>query len=182
MRETIWTSYGETGWTKLLDGKKVEDFKHAGAWTLANGALSVEKPAQHASLDIHPAIGGDFEFACGMNTISGGNGAVMFRCSEDGHHSYELDLMYGMQAVVLKKYDRTKPKDKVRSVLSAVNHELRQGTEYAVELAVRGESITTYVNGKLVNQVREGEFAAGGLKLYSWQSAMRCADPRVRIY
>ncbi|MCK6471428.1 MAG: DUF1080 domain-containing protein [Planctomycetes bacterium] len=180
MRETIWTSRGETGWTKILDGKRVEDFKHAGAWTLANGALSAEKPAQHAALDICPAIGGDFEFACGMTTIAGGNGSILFRCSEDGKQSYELDLMYGMQAVVLKKHDRTKPQS--RTILSAVNHELRQGTEYAVELAVRGESITTYVNGKLVNQVREAEFAAGDLKLYSWQSNIRYADPRVRIY
>lgn len=179
MRETIWTSKGETGWTKLLDGKRVEDFKHSGAWTLANGALSVEKPAQHASLDIHPEIAGDFEFACGMNTIAGGNGAILFRCAGDGQRNYELDLMYGMQAVVLKKHDRTKPGP--RTILSAVNHELRQGTEYAVELAVRGESITTYVNGKLVNQVREAEFTAGGLSFYSWQSALRCANPRVRI-
>ena len=42
--------------------------------------------------------------------------------------------------------------------LSVVNYPLECGQEYDVEIAARKASITTYVDGKLINQVTDEKF------------------------
>ena len=58
----------------------------------------------------------------------------------------------------------------------------RVGAYYDVEIAVRGESITTYLDGKLVNQVRDADYPHGQICLTAWHSKTRFYDPRLRLY
>lgn len=58
---------------------------------------------------------------------------------------------------------------------------LTAGMEYEIEIAARGESITTYVNGKLVNQVRDATCPRGGICLTAWHSETRFYNCCLRV-
>ena len=66
--------------------------------------------------------------------------------------------------------------------ISVVNFPFERGREYNVLVAERGESLTTYIDGKLVNQVRDGEYRNGGIALGLWWSTVAFRDPRIRHY
>ena len=65
--------------------------------------------------------------------------------------------------------------------LSVVNHVLHRGQEYEVQVAARGASLTSYVDGKLVNQLTDETFRMGtfGLLVGEYSTAFR--DVRYRL-
>ena len=64
--------------------------------------------------------------------------------------------------------------------LSVVDFPTEHGREYHLRVAARGASITTYVDGKLVNQVTDFEMKRGKLGLLAWHSVTRFRAPRYR--
>ena len=70
--------------------------------------------------------------------------------SADERSYYLFDFLLGWQAVgIYRVIDRRVTK------LSVVNHALHRGQEYEVQVAARGASLTSYVDGKLVNQLTD---------------------------
>ena len=64
--------------------------------------------------------------------------------------------------------------------LSEVNYELVRNKEYQVRIAVRGSSITTYVDGKLVNEVTDKTLKAGKSYLEVWEGKVTFRNIRYR--
>lgn len=118
----------------------------------------------------------DYELSFLMTPISGGNAQVGFRMSADESGFYMLDFLLGWQAVAISRViDRRVTK------LSVVNHALHRGQEYEVQVAARGASLTSYVDGKLVNQLTDETFRMGtfGLLVGEYSTAFR--DVRYRL-
>ena len=47
---------------------------------------------------------------------------------------------------------------------------------------MRGESITTYIDGKLMNQVRDSEFSQGSICLTAWHAQTHYVEACLRVY
>jgi hypothetical protein len=87
----------------------------------------------------------------------------------------------GWQALAVRRvtHDDSGKLDNVK--LSVVNYPLEYAREDAVTLAVRGHSITTYVDGALVNQVTDGSWVYGQVGLTVWESKTFFRDLRLRL-
>ncbi len=55
------------------------------------------------------------------------------------------------------------------------------GREYHVLIAARGASLTTYIDGRLVNQLTDTTLTHGPVALNVWESQTAYRDPRVRL-
>ena len=118
----------------------------------------------------------DYELSFLMTPVSGGNAQAAFRLSEDGRNFYLLDFLLGWQAVAVSRVV-----DGRVTKLSVVNHPLHAGQEYEVQIAARGESLTSYVDGKLVNQVTDATFRTGPFGFMVWESRTAFRDVRYRL-
>jgi RNA polymerase sigma-70 factor (ECF subfamily) len=118
----------------------------------------------------------DYELSFLMTPISGGNAQVGFRMSADERSYYLFDFLLGWQAVGIYRVI-----DGWLTKLSVVNHALHRGQEYEVQVAVRGASLTSYVDGKLVNQLTDETFRMGTFGLLVWQSSTAYRDVRYRL-
>lgn len=118
----------------------------------------------------------DYELSFLMTPISGGNAQVGFRMSADERSYYLFDFLLGWQAVGIYRVI-----DGWLTKLSVVNHALHRGQEYEVQVAARGASLTSYVDGKLVNQLTDETFRMGPFGLLVWQSSTAFRDVRYRL-
>jgi hypothetical protein len=158
----------------LPDGKLVPG-GFDGKWELSSHAVKVDAIGTGAWLGFGSNDLADFEFKTGLTAVSGGNASIFFR--QQGQNYYQFDLKCELQAAVVS---RTTAEGAI--VISAVNFELFPGREYDIEIAARGESITTYIDGRLINQVRDATFPRGSLCLTAWQSRTQFSHPRLRVY
>ena len=118
----------------------------------------------------------DYELSFLMTPISGGNAQVGFRMSADERSYYLFDFLLGWQAVGIYRVI-----DGWLTKLSVVNHALHRGQEYEVQVAARGASLTSYVDGKLVNQLTDETFRMGTFGLLVWQNSTAYRDVRYRL-
>lgn len=118
----------------------------------------------------------NYEFSVLITPISGGNAQVFFRVSEDRKSWYLLDLLLGWQAIAISKVD---PGGLQK--LSVVNFPLERGREYDIQIAARDASLTSYIDGKLINQVTDFSHRSGPVALNAWDSKTAFRDPRVRL-
>lgn len=121
----------------------------------------------------------DYELRSRVVAEAGGNIQMVFRLSDDGRRGYMLDLLFGWQAVAISRVDHASAERPVEK-LSVVNHELRHGRGYDVELAARDFSLTSYVDGVLVNQVTAFEHRKGRFGFVVWNGRTTFDRPMYR--
>jgi RNA polymerase sigma-70 factor (ECF subfamily) len=164
---------GLSGWRQ---GRKAEN-----NWTRSGEAIIGEDVDGHGErLFTGDASWMDYELSLLITPLSGGNAQVQFRLSEDGQRYYMLDLLLGWQAVAISKVDRSPGSDGLQK-LSVVNFPVEIGREYDVLIAAREASLTSYIDGKLVNQVTDSSYRSGPIALNVWQSKTAYRDPRIRF-
>lgn len=174
------TGKDESGWASVLTGG-LSVLAHEGKWEISGLSLSVDAlDGGGAWLCLTDRDIENFEFKTSMTAVTGGNASIFFRQHAQGAKCYEFDLKCEQQKVIVTKFNRNDKKQ--RRIISAVNYELTPGRDYDVEIAVRGESITTYLDGKLVNEVRDADYPSGGICLTAWKSKTRFQDPCLRIF
>ena len=117
----------------------------------------------------------DYELSFLMTPISGGNAQAAFRISSDERSYYLFDFLLGWQAVGISRVI-----DGRVTKLSVVNHALHTGQEYEIQVAARGASLTSYVDGKLVNQLTDETFRMGAFGLLVWECSTAFRDVRYR--
>lgn len=90
--------------------------------------------------------------------------------------AYHFAPLMGWQTAAIMAPDHTK--------LDVVNHVFEFNREYDMVLAVRGNSVTTYIDGQLVNRLTLDEPPKGGIGLAVWgrHTIARFRDPKVRHY
>lgn len=178
-RDRIWTSKGDTGWTSILGKDGLQGLFYEGLWTREGNALAIDASNDGAWLSACAEVA-DFELRVRLTAPArGGNASIFFRQHGEGKRYYQFDLRCAQHAVQVSKTDNGANRS---VVISSVNHEIVAGRPYAVEIAVRGESITTYVDGQAANQVRDADYPTGGVTLTAWRSKVRFEDPCIRVY
>lgn len=167
---------GEVGWERVLPPDGLDGLESQGDWKRSWDMVEAEAGEKKAAwIKMGDADWRDYELSVSITPISGGNVQIPFRISNDGKRHYLLDMLLGMQAIAISKVDQSG-----LTKLSVVNFELRHGTEYQVELAARDVSLTSYINGKLINQVTDFDFRNGHLALSVWSARTRFKNPKIR--
>ncbi len=177
-RDVVWGMDGETGWTDLLPGSGLAGLRTKGKWTRDGDRLVVDSPKGAASLDAGDPDWRNYELDVHLTPETGGNVQIGFRRSEDALRGYVLDFLLGWQAIAISWADRD-AFDGLEK-LSVVDHEIVRGREYHVRLCVRDASFTSYVDGRLVNQLTDRGQRTGGFSLTAWQARTVYRRPRYR--
>jgi RNA polymerase sigma-70 factor (ECF subfamily) len=191
-REVIGGMRGVIHWNKIFDGnlqgwsfegKPIEPGTVPAGWSIVgeNGLVGEEWKAG-TTLTYGEPSWRDLELSLLITPLGGGNAQVLFRMDEVTNRFYVLDMLMGWQAIAIRRITHDDEVCHLNAVkLDVVNYPLRHGTEYALNIAIRGHSITTYVNGALVNRVTDGSWFHGKIGLHAWQSKTLFRDIRVRL-
>lgn len=173
-RDEIWGMNEPAFWKPLLPKSGLESLELRGNWIREWDTVRCEAGEEGAHILFGTNDWRDYELKVTVVPEGGGNVQIPFRLSEDGKQGYMLDLLLGWQAVAISRLGNGVEK------LSVVNYELRRGWEYHVELAVREFSITSYINGSLVNQVTAFDYEKGRFALNVWNARTKFKNPMYR--
>lgn len=176
-REEIWGRDGNTRWQPMLDPKHDALRKVQGPVAFPPGAVVVDRSS---TFTFGAGDWRSYELKFGLQILEGANAQVRLRLSEDAKQFYMVDFLFGWQALGVSRVDN-RPGGKGLQKLSVVNLEMSRMTEYRVEVAVRELSITTYVEGRLVNQVTDESFHAGPIAFCAWEAKARFSQPEFRV-
>jgi len=174
-REVICGMGGDIPWQPLLPTTGLDGLEVQGGWTRYGDTVVGDGTGL---LAFGHSDWSDYELSFRARAVQGGNVQVAFRSGADG--GYLLDLLLGWQAVAISKNDR-RPGGRGFHKVSVVNYELAHRREYALQIAARGASITSYLDGQLVNQLTDYDFPQGRVALSVWQSKSEFRDLRYRL-
>lgn len=176
-REEVWGRDGNTRWLSMLDPKYDGLRKMQGKAAADLGSLTVDR----SSTVLFGENGWrSYELKFGLQILEGANAQIQLRRSEDGKQFYLVDFLFGWQALGVARVNQ-RPGGKGLQKLSVVNLEMSRLAEYRVEIAVRELSITTYVDGRLVNQVTDETYDAGPMAFAAWEAKARFSQPEFRV-
>jgi hypothetical protein len=187
-RKVIGGMKGEIPWTPLFTGKldgwrefgesPVHDRQLPTGWQIAGNGLAGESDIG-SCLATGDASWTDYELSLLITLLKGGNAQVFFRLDDRlPAKGYVFDMMLGWQAVQVCKLEVDSIGSPRVTRLSVVNYPMER--EYAVSIAARGQSITTYIDGAIVNQLTDASLAGGGVGLNVWQAKTLFRDIQVR--
>jgi RNA polymerase sigma-70 factor, ECF subfamily len=173
------------GWSIMQPGPTFEPVTKATLpphWQRAGDGLIGEDPAGGSGTCLMFGEPGwtDYEVSMLITVLAGGNGQVFFRMDTGRRKWYVLDMMMGWQTVDIHMLEVPSCESPHLTRLSVVNYPLEREREYAVSIAARGESLTTYVDGALVNQVTDRTLSRGGIGLCVWQGRTLFRDIKIR--
>ena len=106
---------------------------------------------------------------------------LVFGISDDGISSHFLTYLAGWKTMVLLRRNEETRED---VKLDVVDFVMELGREYDIVLKVRDHSVTSYVDGVLINRLTlPGEpRGAVGLAVWGKNSVVRFRDPKIRPY
>lgn len=180
-RAVLGGSQGGIGWQSLLHGDDLQGWSaegdpwHPTAWSREGNTIyaNVNK-GRRARLTQGDSTWVSYEIKVQATVFAGG--LQIWIALAGGHGApYHLATLAGWKAMALI--------DKHHTKLDVVNFIIEPGTEYDIVLAVRGNSVTSYVDGQLVNRLTVSAPLRGGIGLAVWghgQVAFR--DPKIRHY
>lgn len=177
-REVICGMMGHMHWKPVLPATGLEGLQVNGNWIRQEDILICEERQGSASIVFGQEDWANYELSVQVKAVTGGNVQVLFRLNPDGN--YMMDMLFGWQAVAVSKNDR-RPGGRGFHKISVVNFALEHGREYDVQIAVRDVSITTYIDGQLVNQVTDYDFPQGRAGLSVWQGKNEFRSPKIRL-
>ena len=182
-RDEIWGNDGIMPWTSLLGGDGLEGWdihEHSPVWSREEDTIIAAPPgdSMHADLFQGDESWDNYELKVQTTLVNDAMLQIQFRKSDQGF--YQLGMLPGLHAFQIGSLDP----DGGRRRLDVVNHVIEEGREYHILIAVRGHSITSYIDGQLVNRVTDDTHSAGGVAFGIWgkRSAARFRDPMVRLY
>jgi hypothetical protein len=175
---------GHIEWESLLHGDGLERWTagEEGAWSREGDTIVVSSGQNHhTSLSQGDTTWAHYELKVAATFVKGSNLQIQFRRSSDGRDFYFLDFLAGWKAIsVTKKVGGVPGVTK----LDVTNYPFEYGREYDIVIAVRGESIHTYIDGQLVNRLTHDFRHRGGIALATWgsETVIRYRDPKIRHY
>ncbi len=180
-RPKLGGSQGVIEWKSLLQGEGLDGWEVNGqpwatdAWRREGNTIIAEVGDGHRAR----IVAGDetwrsYEVKVQMTMVKGGSAQLWFNIHDDQDHHFAPLL--GWQTAAIMSPDHTK--------LDVVNHAFERGREYDVVLAVRGRSVTTYIDGVLVNRLTLSDDPKGGIGLAIWgrNTEARFRHPQIRHY
>jgi RNA polymerase sigma-70 factor (ECF subfamily) len=190
-RQTIAGMGGEIPWQPLFTGSFASWSANrtpiaAGTvpdgWeVVGNDGLVGEDQANGTMLTYGEPAWEDLECSLLVTPLAGGNVQTLFRINEAVNGWYQVDMLIGWQAVAVSRLTFDGQGNGELTKLSVVNYPLEHGREYALSIATRGHSITTYIDGALVNQLTDATWLGGQVGLNVWHGKTLYRDIQVRL-
>jgi hypothetical protein len=171
-REEVWGRDGNTRWLPMLDARYDGWRENRGA-QVTPGSVLVER---NAAYRFGQEDWRSYELRFALRVLEGGNAQIKLRLAPDGKRFYMVDFLFGWQALGVSRVDPGGLRK-----LSVVNLEMSRHAEMRVEIAIRELSITTYVEGRLINQVTDDSFQAGPMAFAAWESKAQFGQPEFRV-
>ncbi len=165
-RAVIGGMRGSIEWQRLLGAEGLDGWQpdRPDCWRREGDVLiGGVKGADGARLATGEPGWHDYEISVLVTLLRGGNVQIVFRTSPDGLQYYLFDMLVGWQAVAISRGD-LRPGGRLRK-LSVINFPFESGREYDVMIAARGASLTSYIDGKLINQVTDSDLESGCIGL-----------------
>jgi len=171
------------GWSQRAPGQAFAPVTSApDGWTVVGeDGLIGESRSGSTALAFGEPSWRNVELSARITPQAGGNAAIMFRIDEDGGGWYTFDLMLGWQVAAIYKLTRNDEGRLDLVKLSTVNYTLERDREYDVQIAARDHSITTYIDGELVNQLTDDTWSRGRVALSIWHAKTLYRDLRYRV-
>jgi hypothetical protein len=171
------------GWSQRTPGQGFAPVNSApDGWTVVGeDGLVGENRSGSTALSFGEPTWRNVELSARITPQAGGNAAIMFRIDEDGGGWYTFDLMLGWQVAAIYKLTRNDQGAMDLVKLSTVNYTLERDHEYDVQIAARDHSITTYIDGELVNQLTDDTWSHGRVALSIWHAKTRYRNLRYRV-
>jgi hypothetical protein len=170
--ESMLQTNGLGGWTT----------SNMDVWSRQGDQITVSSGQQrHTHLSQGDTTWANYELRVGATFVKGSNLQIQFRRSADGKDYYFLDFLMGWKAISVTKKERDVPGV---TKLDVANYPIEYGREYDIVIAVRGESIHTYIDGQLVNRLTQDFRRRGGIALATWgkNTIVYYRDPKIRHY
>jgi hypothetical protein len=172
-------------WEPLLQGTGLDGWSESGSpWTPGGWARDGDSvigriPGQSKSRITQGDTSWiNYEFSVHATLEVGSNLQFHFRVTENDEEYYMVELDYSWQSINIS---RRGPNTFVK--LSVVNFALEEGREYHIVISARGQSLTTYIDGMLVNQLTDDSYSRGGVGLNMWwTTTANFRDPKIRHY
>lgn len=180
-RSDLGGSQGAIEWESLLTGDGLDGWAVNGdpwtadAWSRQGDTIVADVgEGYRARIVTGDETWRSYELQVKMTMLQGGSPQLWFNIHDGKDHHFAPLL--GWQTAAIMAPDHTK--------LDVVNHVFERDHEYDVVLAVRGNSVTTYIDGALVNRLTLIEPPGGGIGLAVWghHTVARFRDPKVRHY
>ena len=180
-RAQIGGSQGGIVWESLLQGEGLEGWEINGdkwtpdAWSREGDTIIADVgEGNRARIVTGDDTWRAYELKVQMTVVQGGSAQLWFNIHDGQAYHFAPLLGWQTAAIMAPGHDK----------LDVVNHVFEVGREYDVVLAVRSKSVTTYIDGQLVNRVTLAEEARGGIGLAVWgrHSVSHFRDPKVRHY
>ncbi|MDE3000011.1 MAG: hypothetical protein OXU79_13120 [Gemmatimonadota bacterium] len=171
-------------WRSLLQGKGLEGWlatASSGGWSRGDNAIVGRLDGKRKSHIFQGDSGWkNYEYSLFVTLEKGSCMQFPFRVTDDGKGFYFVEFDYAWQTinVTLREPD-------IHGVtkLSVVNYALEKGREYHLIISARHQSLTTYIDGKLVNQVTDARYGGGGVGIAMWwDTRATYRDPKIRHY
>jgi RNA polymerase sigma-70 factor (ECF subfamily) len=191
-RNVIMGMQGKIRWQKIFNGEfsgwfadqtPVEPGTIPARWEVVgnDGLVGEAYKEDGTRLTYGAATWRDVELSLLVTPLGGGNAQICFRVETSGNRFYMLDMLMGWQAIAISRVEVDEAGNPSLVRLSVVDYPLEHKREYAVSIAARDHSITSYVDGALVNQVTDGAWLHGQIGLNIWRSKTLFRDIRVRL-
>ena len=187
-RSEIGGSQGGIPWESMLQGDGLEGWHASQApftpsvWRREGDAIVADTgEANRARL-----VQGDgdwmaYEFKAQVTMEKGYGPQLVFGISDDGVASHFLSYLTGWKTIVTVRRNEETHEDVKLDVIDFV---MEYGREYDIVLKVRDHSVTTYIDGALINRLTLPENPRGAVALAVWgrNTVVRFRDPMVRHY
>ena len=171
-------------WESLLHGDRLDGWgttAPSGEWSRDGDTVVGNLDGQRKS---HMFQGDstwkNYEYSLMVTLEEGSSMQFPFRVSDDRRGFYFVEFDYVWQSINV-----TLREPEVRGVtkLSVVNYPLEKGREYHLVISARHRSLTTCVNGKLINQVTDASYDSGGVGIAMWwDTRAKYRDLKIRHY
>ena len=171
-------------WQSLLHGEGLAGWSTAapaGEWSRDGDIVVGNLDGQRKShLFQGDSTWKNYEYSLAVTLDEGSSMQFPFRVTDDRRGFYFVEFDYAWQSinVTLREPDR-------RGVtkLSVVNYPLEKGREYHLVISARHRSLTTYIDGKLINQVTDASYDSGGVGIAMWwDTRAKYREPKIRHY
>ena len=171
-------------WQSLLQGKGLEGWLSTASsegWSRDGDAIVGKLDGERKSHIFQGDTGWkNYEYSLFVTLEEGSCMQFPFRATDDRKGFYFVEFDYAWQTINV-----TLREPGIHGVikLSVVNYALEKGREYHLIISARHRSLTTYIDGKLVNQVTDGRYDGGGIGIAMWwDTRATYRDPKIRHY
>lgn len=149
---------------------------HHGRWQIRDGRLCIDGPGRI----YQPLDRSDYVITLDFARLTQGNGyGIFFRDSGGAKfngYSFQYDPGYGQGAFIFRKWVNGNELTMPIARVDAPRGYDWYGADRKVQLEVRGDTFTAYIDGQPVAQARDSSFTSGGIGLRSWDNSSACFD------